>query len=49
MSARGKGKGAEAAVAAEVKWLQCDLCQKWRRLPADVDIAAFEGRECVGH
>ena len=40
--------GKKKAKAAEpIPWLQCDLCEKWRRIPADVDLSAFEGKECV--
>ena len=46
MSSRGGSKKQEAA-PAEIKWLQCDLCQKWRRMPVEVDISQFEGQECV--
>ena len=46
-AARGKGGKAAKAQALAIKWLQCDLCEKWRRIPAFVDISAFEGKECV--
>ena len=44
-AARGKGGKAAKAQAVAIKWLQCDLCEKWRRIPAFVDISAFEGQE----
>jgi hypothetical protein len=32
------GDDASAGGAARPKWVQCDGCDKWRRLPPDVDV-----------
>jgi len=33
---------------AEPQWVQCDGCQKWRRLPAHVDVSALPERWFCG-
>jgi hypothetical protein len=33
---------------AEVQWVQCDACQKWRRVPDTVNSKAFPEHWSVG-
>ena len=38
------GDDASAGGAADPKWVRCDGCDKWRRLPPDVDVDSLPER-----